>query len=120
NQKTAGIADSLAAGQLPILPVPDNFVAPSAQTNFPEASPEAGAWLMYTSGSTGTPKGVWQSHRGIVHDADVYSEMIQLRPHDRLSLLTSCSFAASGTPLFAALFNGATLCPFHVRSQGVE
>ena len=120
DQKNAGIADSLAAGQLPILPVPDNFVAPSAHTNFPEASPEAGAWLMYTSGSTGTAKGIWQSHRGIVHDADVYSEMIQLRPHDRLSLLTSCSFAASGTQLFAALLNGATLCPFHVPSQGVE
>jgi amino acid adenylation domain-containing protein len=120
DQKNAGIAGSLTAGQLPILPVRDDFVARSTQTNFLEASPKAGAWLMYTSGSTGTPKGVWQNHRGIVHDANVYSEMIQLRPHDRLSLLSSCSFAASSTPLFAALLNGATLCPFHVRSQGVE
>jgi thioesterase domain-containing protein/acyl carrier protein len=75
---------------------------------------------MYTSGSTGIPKAVWQNHRGIVHDASVYSELVQLTPEDRLSLLTSCSFAASSTPLFTALLNGATLCPFHVRSQGVE
>jgi amino acid adenylation domain-containing protein len=120
DQKNSGMASSLTAGRLPVLSVPDDFVAPSTQTNFPETPPRAGAWLMYTSGSTGTPKGVWQNHRGIVHDANVYSEMIQLGPHDRLSLLTSCSFAAAGTPLFVALLNGATLCPFHVRSQGVE
>ena len=75
---------------------------------------------MYTSGSTGTPKAVWQNHRGILHDASVYSEFVQLTPEDRLSLLTSCGFAASSTPLFTALLNGATLCPFHVPSQGVE
>jgi amino acid adenylation domain-containing protein len=120
DQKNAGMADSLTGGQLPILPVSDDFVAPSKQTNFPEISPNAGARLMYTSGSTGAPKGVWQNHRGIVHEANVYAEMIQLTPEDRLSLLTSCSFAAAGTPLFAALLNGATLCPFYVRSQGVE
>jgi thioesterase domain-containing protein/non-ribosomal peptide synthetase component E (peptide arylation enzyme)/acyl carrier protein len=105
---------------LSILPVADDFIAPSAHTNFPEVSGEAGAWLMYTSGSTGTPKGVWQNHRGIVHDVDVYRELIQLTPDDRLSLLTSCSLSAFATPLFTALLNGATLCPFHVRSQGVE
>ena len=75
---------------------------------------------MYTSGSTGTPKGVWENHRGVMHHANVYSELTQLTPDDRLSLLTSCSFAASTIPLFAALLNGARLCPFHVRSQGVE
>lgn len=120
DQKNAGMAGSLAAGQLSILSAVDDFTALSTHTNFPEVPGEAGAWLMYTSGSTGAPKGVWQNHRGIVHDANVYSEMIQLTPEDRLSLLTSCSFAAAGTPLFAALLNGATLCPFYVRSQGAE
>ena len=120
DQKNADMASSLAAEQLPILVIASDFKEPSTDTNFPEASPKTGARLMYTSGSTGMPKGVWQNHRGIVHDADVYSEMIQLGPEDRLSLLTSCSFAAAGIPLFAALLNGATLCLFHVRSQGVE
>jgi amino acid adenylation domain-containing protein len=120
DQANVGLARSLARGQLSILPVPDDFTAPSVHANFPEVSPKAGAWLMYTSGSTGTPKGIWQNHCGVMHHANVYGELIQLMPEDRLSLLTSCSLAASATPLFAALLNGAMLCPFHVRSQGVE
>ena len=84
------------------------------------SSPESGAWLMYTSGSTGLPKGVWQSHAGVLHHTDVYCDMIRLHPGDRLTLLTSLSLAASATHLFAALLNGATLCPFPVRSEGAE
>ena len=114
------LADSLASGPSRVLEIADDIVTSSARMTFPEVSPEAGAWLMYTSGSTGTPKGVWQNHRGVINHTDVYSELIQLSLDDRLSLLTSCSLSASATPLFAALLNGATLCPFHVRSQGVE
>src|SRR6266700_3607489 len=95
DQTNAAVANSIAAGQLPIFLASDDFSEPSGHTNFPEASPKAGAWLMYTSGSTGIPKAVWQNHRGILHDASVYSEFVQLTPEDRLSLLTSCSFAAS-------------------------
>jgi len=120
DQMNAALTNSLATEQLSILPIGDDFTTSSTRTNFSAVSPEAGAWLMYTSGSTGTPKGVWQNHRGIVHDADVYRDLIQLTPDDRLSLLTSCSFAASSAALFATLLNGATLCPFHVRSQGIE
>ena len=120
DQKNSSLAGSLAAGQLSILQVVDDFTAPPTHTNFPEVPGEAGAWLMYTSGSTGPPKAVWQNHRGIVHDADVYSELIQLTPDDRLSMLTSCSLAASATQLFTALLNGAMLCQFHVRSQGAQ
>jgi amino acid adenylation domain-containing protein len=120
DQTNAALANSLATRQLSILPLDDDFSTSWTCTNFSAVSPEAGSWLMYTSGSTGTPKGVWENHRGVMHHANVYSELIQLTPEDRLSLLTSCSFTASTTPLFAALLNGATLCPFHVRSQGVE
>jgi amino acid adenylation domain-containing protein len=120
DQMNAVLANSLATGQLSILPFDDDFTTSWTRTNFSAVSPEAGAWLMYTSGSTGPPKGVWQNHRGIVHDADVYRELIQLTPADRLSLLTSCSLPASSTALFAALLNGAMLCPFHARSQGIE
>jgi len=40
DQTNAALADSLAAGPLPILPLPDDFVALSARTNFPAVSPK--------------------------------------------------------------------------------
>lgn len=113
-------ANSLASEQVKVLEVADKFPAPSPRAALPEISPEAGAWLMFTSGSTGEPKGVWQNHDGIVQHADVYRELIQITPDDRLSLLASCGLSASGTNLFGALLNGAALCPFHLRSQGFE
>ena len=50
----------------------------------------------------------------------MYAELVGLTPEDRVSLLASCGLAASGATLFATLLNGATLCLFHLRSQGVE
>jgi amino acid adenylation domain-containing protein len=115
----ASLARLLAVPQLEVIEIADD-AAFSSIKNLPDVSPETGAWLMYTSGSTGTPKGVWQNHRGVIHHTEVYRDLIQLTSEDRLSLLTSCSLAASVTAIFSALLNGATLCPFHLRSQGVE
>jgi amino acid adenylation domain-containing protein len=114
------LANLLASENLKVLEIAENFSSSATRINFPKIPADAGAWLMFTSGSTGTPKGVWQNHRGVIHHADIYRELIQLSPDDRLSLLTSCSLAASATHLFSALLNGAALCLFHVRSQGVE
>ena len=114
------LAHSIVSEKVQVLEIADNFAAPSKAISLPQVLPEAGAWLMYTSGSTGAPKGVWQNHEGIVRHADVYSELIQLTPDDHLSLLVSCNLSASGTTLFGALLAGATLCPFSLRSQGVE
>jgi amino acid adenylation domain-containing protein len=114
----SALAHSLGPDQFQVLEIPAAAGNPAA--GLPKISPAAGAWLMYTSGSTGRPKGVWQNHHGAIHHADVYAELIELEPDDRLSLLTSCHLAASATALFAALLNGATLCPFHVRTEGVD
>ena len=114
------LANSFASGQLKIMQVAGNFSGDLPRINFPGISAEAGAWLMFTSGSTSAPKGVWQNHRGIMHEAEIYAELAGITPEDRVSLLTSCGLSASGATLFAALLSGATLCPFHVRSQGVE
>jgi amino acid adenylation domain-containing protein len=120
DQANASQARSLAGDSLEVLVMAEDRAGDSEPSRLREIPPEAGAWLMYTSGSTGVPKGVWQSHRGVVHHTQVYRDLIRLGPEDRLSLLTSCSLAASATPLFAALLNGAALCLFHFRSQGAE
>jgi amino acid adenylation domain-containing protein len=120
DKANAALAHSLASERLQVLEIADDFSTASARATLPEVLPETGAWLMYTSGSTGAPKGVWQNHRGVLQHADVYGGLIQIMPEDRVALLTSCSLSASATPLFTALLNGSALCPFHVRSQGVE
>src|SRR5207302_10014786 len=56
DRANVGLAGSLAAAELSILPVADDFVAPSAHTNLLEVSRDAGARPMYMAGSTGTPK----------------------------------------------------------------
>ncbi|HET7625599.1 MAG TPA: AMP-binding protein, partial [Verrucomicrobiae bacterium] len=117
--KHSSLTDSLEIPQLHAIEIAGDATEFSIKT-LPDVSPDSGAWLMYTSGSTGAPKGVWQNHRGVIHHAEVYRDLIQLTPEDRLSLLTSCSLAASATAIFSALLNGATLCPFHLRLQGVE
>lgn len=120
DQSNLPLANSLASGQLKILTVAQGPSGDAPRRSFPEMAGEAGAWLMFTSGSTHAPKGVWQNHRGLVREAEIYAELIQLTPDDRVSLLTACGLSASGATLFAALLHGATLCLFHVRSQGIE
>ena len=115
----AALAQSLASAKVQIIEVgaiPKSFSKAPLIT----VSADAGAWLMYTSGSTGIPKGVWQNHRSALHHSEVYGEIIKVTPEDRLTLLTSCSLAASVTHLFTGLLNGASLHLFHVRSQGTE
>ena len=120
NSDNLALAKRIAPAGARLVDITDPLTEPGACPNLPEISPDSGAWLKYTSGSTGRPKGVWQNHRGLIQQTEVYSELIGLTPDDRLSLLTSCSLAASSSHLFGALLNGAALYPFHVRSQGME
>jgi amino acid adenylation domain-containing protein len=120
DQANLALAQSLVTGHLQIIPVTENIPGHLPGARFPEISGDAGAWLMFTSGSTSAPKGVWQNHRGIVHEAEVYARLAGLTPDDHVSLLASCGLSASGATIFAALLNGAALCLFPLRSQGVE
>ncbi|MDA8326191.1 MAG: AMP-binding protein [Nitrospiraceae bacterium] len=82
-------------------------------------SPEATAYIIYTSGSTGEPKGVFQDHRNVLHNVMRCTNMLHIAPDDRLSLLWSCSFAASIPNIFGALLNGAALFPYDIRKNGI-
>jgi amino acid adenylation domain-containing protein len=76
--------------------------------------------LLYTSGSTGEPKGVVQSAQHILHVVRNYTNKICLASTDRVLVVGSLSHVAAMTDIWAGLLNGAVLCPFDVRTQGVE
>jgi amino acid adenylation domain-containing protein len=91
---------------------------------FPDTDPPARTrpddlcWVIYTSGSTGKPKGVMQSHRNVLHFMRNYTNGLHICAEDRLTLLYSFSVNGGGHDIFAALFNGAALCPYDLKADG--
>jgi amino acid adenylation domain-containing protein len=81
--------------------------------------PDALAYIIYTSGSTGEPKGVVQNHRNVLRNIREHTNCLHISPEDRLSLLASCSTGQAGTDIYGALLNGATLCPFGIKEEGL-
>ena len=91
--------------------------AASGGEQLPLGSPEASAYLLYTSGSTGEPKAVTQSHRNVLHHIASYTNSLHISAEDRLLLVASLGVDAAVQDIFGALLNGATVCPFDVRSN---
>lgn len=77
------------------------------------------AYVIYTSGTTGEPKGVMQTHRNVLHKVQEYTNGVRICVHDRLVLLYSPSTSGAVRDIYGALLNGAALCPFDVRSDGL-
>jgi amino acid adenylation domain-containing protein len=78
------------------------------------------AYILYTSGSTGKPKGVVQTHRNLLHQIRSYTNKIGITPSDRLSLIPSFSVGAAHVDIYSALLNGAALCPFNIKEEGIH
>jgi amino acid adenylation domain-containing protein len=75
-------------------------------------------WIIYTSGSTGKPKGVMQTHRNVLHFMRNYTNALRIGVEDRLSLLYSFSVNGGAHDIFAALLNGAAICPYDLKEEG--
>jgi amino acid adenylation domain-containing protein len=80
--------------------------------------PDDLCWVIYTSGSTGKPKGVMQNHRNVLHFMMNYTNGLHISAEDRLTLLYSFSVNGGAHDIFAALFNGATICPYDLKTEG--
>ena len=82
--------------------------------------PERTALLTYTSGTTGRPKGVMRPHLQLLKTVAAYSEALQSTENDRIPLFSSVSTGQCWNTICWSLLNGATLCPFRVRTRGVS
>ena len=87
--------------------------------SLPDVSADAALYVHYTSGSTGAPKGAIQTHANVVFYADVYARALRIAPGDRLSLVYTMSFAAGNGDVFRAITQGATLCAYDLRRDGI-
>jgi amino acid adenylation domain-containing protein len=75
------------------------------------------AFIIYTSGTTGHPKGVVQSHRNVIHNCAIQSEIYNISPDDKFSQLHAKSVMGAVRATYNALLNGACLCPFNVKAS---
>jgi amino acid adenylation domain-containing protein len=82
--------------------------------------PNAIAYIIYTSGSTGQPKGVVETHRNLLHNVMRNTNRLQISKDDRVTLLRSVGAAGAARDALSALLNGAALCPFSVKENGLQ
>lgn len=84
------------------------------------ASRDSIAYVYYTSGSTGRPKGIADTHGNVLHNILRYTNSLRISPSDRLTLLQAPTFSGAVSSMFAALLNGATVCPWDLRRDGLS
>lgn len=117
NTKHLSLAKSLVKSPSRLLNIDDIKDLPDADPRV-RARPDDLSWVIYTSGSTGRPKGVMQNHRNVLHFMMNYTNGLHICAEDRLTLLYSFSVNGGGHDMFAALFNGAAVCPYDLKAEG--
>jgi len=119
NNRNLASASKLAHSGCPLLNIDELDADFSVENPGLSIPPDTPAYIIYTSGSTGQPKGVVHSHRGVLHFIMNSTNIIRVCPDDRVTLFYSCSVAASVMDVFMSLLNGAVLCPFDLKEEGV-
>jgi amino acid adenylation domain-containing protein len=118
NRRNALLADEITTPDCQLMQW--ETVDNSISEDNPELSiaPKALAFVNYTSGSTGEPKGLLRTHRMILHNIMLRTNLIHVSEHDRISLLSSGTSNAITNSL-VALLNGAGLYSLDVKKEGV-
>lgn len=111
-------AHELAGGGCAVVDI-DRAASVTGEHPIPRVPADAPLYLIYTSGSTGQPKGVIQTQRNLLFFADAFARNIGIGESDRLSLLFTLSFGAANMNVFGGFLNGATLCAYDMRRDGI-
>ena len=119
DRKNLVSARELAQDESLLMNIDESDAGISTENPALSISPDHLAYIVYTSGSTGQPKGVLQNHRNGLHEAMLYANGLHISPQDRLALLYSCSASQGMKIAFGALLNGAALCPYDLKEEGV-
>jgi amino acid adenylation domain-containing protein len=120
DQANLGLAGQLSSGGRQLINIEQVEPGPVSENGLKSQSPDAVAAILYTSGSTGKPKGVIRSQRNLLHRACYEHQRNQIGSGVRRSLMAHSGFAASIDDIFIALLNGATLCPYDLKSLGIN
>ncbi|MEM1370009.1 MAG: amino acid adenylation domain-containing protein, partial [Cyanobacteria bacterium P01_H01_bin.15] len=120
NKDYTSITDELVNGARQVITLDggiDDSVSTASLGQPIESTTLAG--IFYTSGSTGRPKGVQRQHREILQRIWQETTDFHINADDNVALLYFCGFGSSTTDLFNALLNGATLCLYDFRQEGL-
>ena len=119
NTPYVALAEVLAGDGCHVINIDDLDFIPSADNLQKTIPPDAIASIVYTSGSSGQPKGVIDTHRNTLHAVMGDTNLLHICALDRLTALYTPSGAPGTRDTFRALLNGATICPFDLKSEGM-
>ncbi len=120
NHKNRALATALLQNQSDKLtPIIIEDIAPTCPDSNPirQVTDDHRAYILYTSGSTGHPKGVVQTHKHVLYYIRNWTRMFSITSQDKLTFLTAFTHDGAMQDIFAALLNGATLCPFDIKTM---
>jgi acyl-CoA synthetase (AMP-forming)/AMP-acid ligase II/acyl carrier protein len=108
NEVTQQQAERLRQKDQELLFLEDLPVGP-VERSWPEIVLNANAALYYTSGSTGKPRGVLRTHQHTLRAVHTYRQYMSVPTLERIGGTFNSQHSSSGTPMWCALLNGASL-----------